>query len=91
MNKIIPVSDLQRQAAAILSEVNETQKPVIITQRGRASAVLVSAETFAAMEKELDRLEDAELRLAIAEGIESFRRGDTISHEEAKRRLGFPG
>ncbi|HEX6279275.1 MAG TPA: type II toxin-antitoxin system Phd/YefM family antitoxin [Pyrinomonadaceae bacterium] len=90
MNKIIPVSDLQRQASAILSEVNETQKPVIITQRGRASAVLVSAEQFATMEKELERLEDAEVRFAIAEGLEAFRRGDTISHEEAKRRLGFP-
>lgn len=91
MNKIIPISDLQRQAASILNEVNEKHQPIVITQRGRASAVLVSAKRYEQMEQELDRLEAVEIRLAVEEGLEAVRRGDVISHEEAKKRLGFPG
>lgn len=52
---IIPVSDLRQGAADILARVRETQEPVIITQRGRAAAVLVSIESFekAEVEREL--------------------------------------
>jgi prevent-host-death family protein len=45
-DRIIPVSDLRRDAARILKSVRSSQQPVVITQRGRASAVMISAEAY---------------------------------------------
>jgi len=46
MDKIIPISDLQTQAKKYVEQVKETDQPVVITQRGRAAAVLVSYEAY---------------------------------------------
>jgi prevent-host-death family protein len=46
MDKVIPISDLQSQAKKYVDQVKETDQPVVITQRGRAAAVLVSYEAF---------------------------------------------
>lgn len=46
MENIIPISDLQSKAKRFVEQVKKTDKPVIVTQRGRAAAVLVSYETF---------------------------------------------
>lgn len=43
---IIPISDLRQDAAGIIKRVVASNEPVVITQRGRASAVLVSAEAY---------------------------------------------
>ena len=43
---IIPISDLRLDTAGVIKRVTATNEPVIITQRGRASAVLVSAEAY---------------------------------------------
>jgi len=43
---IIPISDLRQDAAGVIRRVTATDQPVVITQRGRASAVLVSAEAY---------------------------------------------
>ena len=58
MKTIIPVTDLQRQAAQILGDLND--EPVVITQRGRASAVLLSARRYAEIEEDLQMLDDLE-------------------------------
>jgi prevent-host-death family protein len=52
---IIPVSDLRQDAAHVLSEARKTHEPVFITQRGRATAVLMSMEAYerSAAEREL--------------------------------------
>jgi prevent-host-death family protein len=46
MAKIIPISDLQTKAKQYVEQVKNTDQPVVITQRGRAAAVLVSYEGF---------------------------------------------
>lgn len=89
MKNIIPITDLQRQAAQILNDLTEDMEPVIITQRGRASAVLVSAQKYAEIEEDLQMLDDLELSLMIAEADQDIRIGNTISQEDVKARLGF--
>lgn len=44
--EIIPVTDLRQDAAAILKRVRSSQQPLIITQRGRAAAVMLSVEAY---------------------------------------------
>ncbi|MBI5881851.1 MAG: type II toxin-antitoxin system Phd/YefM family antitoxin [Elusimicrobia bacterium] len=46
MDKIIPISDLQSKAKRYVDQVRRTEEPVVITQRGRAAAVLVSFEAY---------------------------------------------
>ncbi len=91
MNTIIPVSDLQRQAAQILTDLNKSSEPVIITRRGRASAVMVSAKRYAEIEEYLQAFDDHELESLISEGERDIAAGNTLTHDEVKRRLNFPG
>jgi prevent-host-death family protein len=46
MDKIIPISDLQSKAKKYVDQVRETDQTIVITQRGRAAAVLVSFESY---------------------------------------------
>jgi len=43
---IVPISDLRQDAASVIRRVVASDEPVVITQRGRAAAVLVSAEAY---------------------------------------------
>jgi prevent-host-death family protein len=54
---IIPITDLRQDAAAALKQVKSSRQPVIITQRGRASAVLLSMEAFERSEQERQLLQ----------------------------------
>lgn len=50
--KIVPISDLRKDAAAVLKRLRGSQEPVVITQRGRAAAVLLSVDTYEQSEEE---------------------------------------
>ena len=70
---IIPVSDLRQNAAKILKHLKDSKEPLIITQRGRAAAVMLSVETFERSEhdKELLRLlAKGEREIGIGEGYD---------------------
>jgi len=43
---IIPITDLRQDAAAALKRVKASRQPVVVTQRGRAAAVLLSLEAY---------------------------------------------
>ncbi len=59
---IIPVSDLRQNAARVLKDAKKSKKPLVITQRGRATAVLMSLDTYERSEA------DRELLLLLARG-----------------------
>ncbi len=44
--EIIPVTDLRQDAAAVLDRVRGSNHPLVITQRGRAAAVLMSVGAY---------------------------------------------
>lgn len=58
LTNIIPVSDLRQEAAKLLKQLNESKDPLIITQRGRAAAVIMGVDAYeeSEQEKELLRL-----------------------------------
>ena len=49
---IIPITDLRQDAAKVLRQVKESREPTVITQRGRAVAVILSLEKFEQAENE---------------------------------------
>ncbi len=53
---IIPVSDLRQDAASVLKKLRDSNEPLIITQRGRAAAVLISVEAYNQSEHDKDLL-----------------------------------
>ncbi len=53
---IIPVTDLRQRAAAAVKQVHSSKQPIVITQRGRAAAVLLSVEAYQRSEEERELL-----------------------------------
>jgi prevent-host-death family protein len=53
---IVPVTDLRQDAAAVLKKLQESGGPTVITQRGRAIAVIQSVEAYEKSEHERELL-----------------------------------
>jgi prevent-host-death family protein len=53
---IVPITDLRQDAASVLQKVKDSAEPVFITQRGRATAVLVNMEEYERSEHDRDLL-----------------------------------
>lgn len=56
LSNIIPVSDLRQDAAAILKKLRNNKEPLIITQRGRAAAVMIGVDAYEKSEHEKELL-----------------------------------
>jgi len=67
---IIPISDLRQDAAKVLKQVKDSREPVVITQRGRAAAVMLSVEAFEQAER------DRELLRLLAKGEKEIEAGE---------------
>ena len=70
--QIIPVTDLRQDAATVLKQLQDSDEPLIITQRGRAIAVLQSVEAYEKGEHErelLRMLANGEREIASGEGV----------------------
>lgn len=50
--KIIPITDLRQDSSSVLKSVQGSRDPLIITQRGRAAAVMLSMEEYERSENE---------------------------------------
>ncbi len=71
--EIVPVSDLRQEAAAVLKRLRETNDPMVITQRGRAAAVLLSIEEYERKERDfeiLNLLARGEKEIAANQGVD---------------------
>jgi prevent-host-death family protein len=53
---IVPITDLRQDATSIVKRVSKTREPLVITQRGRAAAVMVSVEAYEHSQHELEIL-----------------------------------
>jgi prevent-host-death family protein len=53
---IVPITDLRQDAAGVIKRAADSQAPVFITQRGRATAVVVSAQSYERTQHELEIL-----------------------------------
>ena len=78
---VTPITDLKTRSREIVKQLKETGRPVIITQRGRAAAVMESVESY---EKRQDRYEMIE---GILEGLRQAEKGDLHDHREALKIL----
>ncbi len=78
---IRPLSEFRAGVASFVKQVNDTGRPLVLTQRGRGVAVVVDIREFEAMRERLALFED----IAIAQG--QVTAGQVVPHEEAKARV----
>lgn len=87
MKKIIPITDLQRQIGTIVSGCETSGESVIITQRGRAAAVLVPVRRYEQMEEDMTRLDELELQAMLVQAEAQIAARQTLSHQQVKERM----
>lgn len=73
---IRPVTYLKSRAADLLKQINETHRPVIITQNGEPRAVLQDTKSFEDMRNAIGMLK------LIAQGEEEIRNGKSKPQQE---------
>jgi len=76
-----PVTEFRAQASAILAQIHETKRPVILTLNGRSSAVLLDVDAYEGLMDELELLRELHVAETQAQA------GDVIEHAEVERRL----
>ena len=67
---ILPISDLRQDAAKVLKRLRDNQEPIIITQRGRAAAVIIGVEAYEKAEH------DKEILRLLAKGDKEIEKGE---------------
>ncbi len=86
----IPISDLRDDASAVLKRVRKSRNPVIITQKGRAAAVMLSLPSYERAEQQrqiLELLARGEKEIAAGKGYdldEVLAEGETRLKQNSK-------
>jgi prevent-host-death family protein len=78
---IKPISYVKTHTTEVLMQVNETQRPLYVTQNGTAKAVIVDAETYESMKKTIAMLK----LIAMAE--KDIEAGNLINQDEVFEKI----
>ena len=73
-----PAADFQSKAQGLLRQVQDTRRPVVLTEEGRGAAVLVDLNTYQSLLEELDLLRD------VHRGLADIEAGRVVPHEEVR-------
>jgi len=73
---IKPITYLKSHSADMLKQVNETHRPIVITQNGEPRAVLQDPESYENMRNAIGMLK------LISQGEDDIRNGNTTSQDE---------
>ncbi len=79
---IKPISYLKSHAADILKQINETHRPMIITQNGEPKAVLQDPQSYDNMRKALTLLK------LISQGEEDIKKGKVKDQDKVFEKIG---
>lgn len=55
---IQPLSDFRAGAASFIRQINETRRPLVITQRGKGVAVVMDVSEYEAMQEKIELFEE---------------------------------
>ncbi|MBF0197157.1 MAG: type II toxin-antitoxin system Phd/YefM family antitoxin [Planctomycetes bacterium] len=73
-----PITEFRSNASGILSHVKENNRPLLITQNGKSSAVLLDVHTYEKMMKIID------LQSSLLQAEDDIRNNKVRSSEESK-------
>ena len=72
------LSDFRSGVSSFIQQVNQTKRPLVITQHGKGVAILSDIEEFEAMQARLELLEE------LYKAESQINEGRGLSHEDAK-------
>jgi len=78
---IQPLSDFRAGAASFIRQVNETRRPIVITQRGKGVAVVVDVAEYESMQEKIELLEEVQKAEA------QLNAGLGVSNSDARERI----
>ncbi len=78
---IQPLSEFRSKVAFYFDKVKKTKRPLIITQNGKSSAVLLDVSAYQSLVDKLEVLED------IKSAEEQINQGMEITNQEVKKRF----
>ncbi len=73
---IQPLSTFRKKASALIDQLQQSRRPLVLTRNGRSAAVILDAGEFERIIERLELLEDLQT------AREQARRGETVPHEE---------
>ena len=78
---IQPLSEFRAGVTSFIKQINETRRPLVITQRGKGVAVVLDVAEYEAMQEKIELLE--EMRTAEAQ----LASGLGLSNEDARAKI----
>ncbi len=80
---IVPLSILKVNPGKVVSQVNETHRPVLLTSRGRGVAVVQSLDDYENETEKRVFMQD------VVEGLMDLEEGRELTLKDVKKRLGL--
>jgi len=80
---VVPLGNLKINPGRVVSQLDTTHRPVLLTNRGRGVAVIQSLRDYEAEAEELA------FTKALLQGFADIEEGRTVSLADAKNRLGL--
>jgi prevent-host-death family protein len=78
---IVSLSDFKNKASKMLHEIQSSRRPLVITQNGKAAAVLISPSDFDLL------TEQARFVEAVQRGLEDVQNGRVLPDEDLGKEL----
>ncbi len=78
---VVPISDLKVNPGRVVSQVDKTNRPVLLTSRGRGVAVVQSLKDYEA------RSEEQSFLRAVVQGLVDLEEGRELDLAAVKKRL----
>lgn len=85
MTRIVPFTEARSNLTELLDDLEKRQEHVLITRNGRPSAVLLSADEYAALEETLEILQDRDLLDALKRSDKDVEAGRLTPLTELRR------
>ena len=76
-----PVTEFRANTSAVIEQMHATKRPVILTQHGRSTAVLLDVDVYESLIDEIELLRNLQIAEAQIEA------GQTIPHDEVAARM----
>jgi antitoxin YefM len=76
-----PLSEFRANTAAFIRQIQQSRRPLLLTQHGRGAAVLLDVAEYERL------LERAELLSDVRTAEAQLARGEGVAHEEAKQQI----
>ena len=78
---IIPLSEFRANTAKFLNQIEETKRPLILTQHGKSTAVLLDVASYQTLIEKIELLQEIQI------GERQIKEGKLLTHEQVKQEL----